>query len=549
MEREWEYLSLASGKYWYPENELGRKIVCILTELTLQGHVHLDLNHFSQDLIQLGLKGEDLPTREEVEIFLQEDPLFGGPLENTPFVVHREALYLRNSYILEEQLAQKSRFLLGQTRSFPIEELLAPEGITLTESQKKAALLPLSQSLSVITGGPGTGKTTVIASLLMNYHRYFEEARIQVCAPTGRGAKRVVESLGSQLVSAPWVQETLEEASTLHKLLGYGKKGRPSRNSRNPLKLDLLIIDEASMVDFNMATALLEALPEGARVVLVGDKDQLPAVEGGAYFADLVMALKGQGHPAVVTLDRSHRSSGEVLQLSQAVLDEDGPGMERILNQGKELFLAGVEGPSPHLEEMITRWGWKELLSRGQFTQNVTRWREVSEQIDHLFYVMNKGWILVPENRGYWGVDQVNQRVRELCGMTDFLPPGLPIMIRQNNYDLGLYNGDRGLVLTFQGHPYVFFPGPEGYRFFSPARLPGWEPSFASTIHKSQGSEVERVLLILPSGADRLLSKELLYTGITRAKYGVGILSDKEVLQGIVNRKMLRRSGLSKALQ
>ncbi|WP_028972478.1 exodeoxyribonuclease V subunit alpha [Spirochaeta cellobiosiphila] len=549
MDRDWEYLSLAMGHQWYPEDKDKSLLVCIVMELVLAGHICMNLDSFLEDLKTIGINDTITLDKDDVLELIADDRNFSSdPKARSPFIYKNNCIYFYNQFVIEQELAQYIGNYLSQSYISLDHALLSPHGIRLTENQLKAATLPLEHGLSIITGGPGTGKTTVLSSVLLNYNKAFPKAVIQLAAPTGRGAKRMVESISHQLDKTPWLDVIMDTASTVHKLLGFSQKGRPTRNKKNPFKLDLLIIDEASMLDFVMMRRILEAMPEKSQLLLVGDRDQLPSVEGGDFYGDILEYLREHHSSCMVTLDKSLRANSALSKVASCIVRDDFDALKQTIKDHEEVQQSKDNQENPFFEEVLHRWSWNQLKYKGTFSCDIRDWKREQQNIDDFFSLLNHGWILSPEYGSYWGVDQVNDRVRLRCGLDSVLSAGLPIMINKNDYSLGLYNGDRGALLSFGGSIFAFFPQAHGYNFYSPGRLPSWEPAFATTIHKSQGSEADEVLMIMTSRSERLMTKELFYTGVTRARNKLYLIADDELLEKVISKKMHRQSGLKEQL-
>ncbi len=433
------------------------------------------------------------------------------------------------------------------------------------------AVLALTRGFSLIAGGPGTGKTTLIIRLL----RLLESAAPEVLrhtvvtAPTGKAAMRLQESFGK---SAPPGVEPV----TLHRLLKANRHGEFRHNARNPLTARLVIVDEASMIDLLLFNSLLQALPPDSHLVLVGDENQLAAVEAGAVFPELAIHSRA-GHcddPVCHDFQRLTGSAFPPDLLPRASENETVCGI-RLTKIHRFSKAGGIQQLSGLVMEGKTEQAW-DLLQNSRDYPDVTFAPLGSEGIplDPLTSVVEKQYapllkltdparmleqlsafrILTGLRRGRDGSDFFNElieaRLRRLAGQTGEGAwfPGRAIMITRNDYQLGLSNGDTGVTaLDCEGRLRVFFPqsdSPEP-RPLPPARLPAHAPAWALTIHKSQGSEFNRVLLLLPGQGSPLLSRELLYTAITRAREHVEIWTNQTVFTQALHRREARgRSAL-----
>ena len=306
---------------------------------------------------------------------------------------------------------------------------------------------------------------------------------------------------------------------------------------------DAVIIDEASMVDLALMSKLAESLKPGARLVLVGDKDQLASVESGSVLADCISALKSN----VVELQHTFRFNNSLSKLAAAV------------NQGKAELISELLEDSGVSELAWAGENWLEVA--GQHYLEYMKYAAAlkdEKQIPGLFKLFKRFMMLCALRFGGRGVDGINRKVESFLGHNGFdcgknsWYNGRPVLVNSNDYSLGLYNGDIGICLTdlTDGSPMIWFEGPEGsYRRYSPARLVSCETVWAMTIHKSQGSEFEEVLVVLPEEDTPVLCRELVYTAVTRARLRISVLAEKEILQTAVNRRVRRFSGLEGRLQ
>lgn len=404
--------------------------------------------------------------------------------------------------------------------------------------------------LQLIVGGPGTGKTTTVTRLLAEkVAAGIAPERMFLAAPTGKAAMRMLESIRHTRQRLHLTCTLPEQASTLHRLLGYIPNRIGFRHhAANPLAADVVIVDEASMIDISLMTHLFEAVAPEATLILLGDKDQLASVETGSIFRDLCSgeALAAQTQ----RLETSHRFSERdgVGQLAQAIRHADA---ERLF-----AVLASNEFPTVTLDESLSGLDAHWLRDGWQGYVNAVK----GGDHDAIFQQFNALRILTPLRKGRLGVEALNGWVDGI--MQKHLPQhpkasrpwyvGKPIMVTQNDYRQNLFNGDIGIVLPdASGELRVYFPdGVAGqYRAVAPVRLPVHETAWAMTIHKSQGSEFEQVLLILPDDENSpLLGRELLYTAITRAKQRVHLLARRATLVQALQRSTPPASTLQQRL-
>ncbi|MBE0436205.1 MAG: exodeoxyribonuclease V subunit alpha, partial [Methylomicrobium sp.] len=420
-----------------------------------------------------------------------------------------------------------------------------PTAIAETDWQREAAKTALNRTFCIITGGPGTGKTTTIVKILALLQELAERPLfIALAAPTGKAAMRLQESIGNSKSALPCseaIKQSLPESvTTLHRLLGSRPPSPYFRhNAEKPLPFDLVVVDEASMVDLALMSKLVDALKPSARLILLGDKDQLASVESGAVLADLTAALPDH----TVELKKAHRFDVTIKNLAEAVnlqrpeaawsALQAGNDNIGLLNQDAIAYIAG---------------------QRLDYLRAI----ENSNDIEQIFKVFKRFQVLCANRAGKNSVADINSRVERRLASTGHINPigtwyhGRPVMITQNDAALQLYNGDIGLCLKDVeqgGKLMVFFQRPDGsIKKCLPARLPHCETVYAMTIHKSQGSEFDEIFIALPDQHNPVLTKELLYTAITRARKSVKILADQKVFNETVLRKIERFGGLAQKL-
>lgn len=494
--------------------------------------------------------------------------------------------------------------------------------IAFTAQQRLALLLGLTEPFFILSGGPGTGKTTIILNLLRLMIRSgIPTERIRMAAPTGKAAARMMESINAGLRSikkATDADRTIEKlkSSTLHGLLGIRPGiARPVYNTDNPIDADVVVVDEVSMVDAVMMSSLLSAIaPQKTRLILLGDRDQLPSVESGAVLADLLALLSEQGEAAYteevlqkaadvigpdeawrmarrkpsgpnryVHLTYSHRSEravrdlaawvnsgGEGPSLLKAVAydksRDEGPSTLKAVagnstlevgQEGTFLFSRPDRAGIAHIESLIRNWGesvfpseWEDMLDklahRDAPTGRTITDPETTELVQSLFQIFNRSRILTVLRRGPLGAESMQRMFQRYMisrgpGERRGLFSGLPVLIRRNDPFRELANGDTGLILQFRSQRFLAVFDRNPMTVFSPDVLPQWEPAYAMTVHKSQGSEYDSVLIILPDEPDHpLMNRQVLYTGITRARKSVFLYGSEDAIRH-ASRKTLRR--------
>jgi len=503
-----------------------------------------------------------------------------------PLVLSEHTLYLRRYWQYETFIEQSVQARM-QDRPVINDELLKSTLAKLfapTENgdinwQRVACANTVRNRFSVITGGPGTGKTyTVVRLLTALQHQALTlglpPLRVSLAAPTGKAAARLTESIENELEQLEQndklssLKDALlsiqPEGKTLHRLLGVKPNSRAFKhNAENPLRTDVVIVDEASMIDIEMMTALLKATPKHARLVLIGDKDQLASVEAGAVLGNLC-AGADEGHyhsytakwlqdiadtPAfpselindngeqrlqhVVKFRKSYRFKGPIADLANAINRQDDAATQQEIEKAKAAEcehpvsvyeVSGLDDPAfVNLVKHSSRLRREEFKTFDDYAKAVLK-------------ANTNFQILTALREGPWGMKAVNQKVGDILGVNaNSWYEGRPVMVTKNDYGLKLNNGDIGIALTDpeHGHLRVAFPDQEhGVRWILPSRLTHIETVYAMTVHKSQGSEFKHTVMVLPDHDSPVMSKELLYTGITRAKERLSLVVNKLFSQG-----------------
>ncbi len=462
-------------------------------------------------------------------------------------------LYLDRYWIEERRVAEDVLALSAARRSGPQLDVgrLFPPPYT---EQRGAAEVALSRALTVLTGGPGTGKTTTVARLLALLAEQAElggrpPLRIALAAPTGKAAARLLEAVRGEvqaLDAADAARLPALGATTLHRLLG----SRPDTASRfrhnrdNRLPHDVIVVDETSMVSLTMMARLLEAVRPESRLVLVGDPDQLASVEAGAVLADLVEGLTAGGADSpVARLSTSHRFGASIGMLAQAIRVGDADAaLEVLAGGGDHIEWVQTESPAGILRKVLVphALALREAALLGDGPAALA--------------TLEQHRMLCAHRRGPYGVAHWNRQIeRWLAEQTD-MPvwaawyPGRPVLVTANDYGLGLYNGDTGVAVLRNGDLRAVMSGATGPVELAPGRLADIETMHAMTIHKSQGSQATEVTVLLPPPDSRLLTRELLYTAVTRAREKVRLIGSAEQLRAAVERRAVRATGLSRRL-
>lgn len=463
-----------------------------------------------------------------------------------PLVLEHSRLYFYRYWWDEYQLAQAIRRL---NRQLPVtlSEQQLQELCTGTHSaQAQAIRCALACGFSTITGGPGTGKTFTLVRILLALLQQNPQLKVALAAPTGKAAARMQEALRNSLAQTPLAADVLavlpSTAFTLHRLLGMGHGTKPKFDVHNPLPYDLIIVDEASMIDLRMATQLLAAIAPDARLILLGDANQLAAVEAGAVLAEISKAESLK--PSSVQLTESQRfgEHSGIGKLAAAVCAGDTSRTRAVLKAGlTDVLHSPLEQPDALAAKLFQ--GYAGLVAA------LAQYKPVAEVLK----AFDDYRVLCAVREGAYGVFAVNQRLSLLLQRALQQPEdplalwfhGRPVMVTQNDYALGVFNGDIGITFEEDDGFYVYFPARDGEPMrVAAARLAHSETALALTIHKSQGSEFKTVAVVLPKDDTPILSRELLYTGITRAKSVVQVWSLESLIDKAVERKTQRASGL-----
>lgn len=538
------------------------------------GHVCLDIPEVgARGFAVEGAAPVAIPDADAWLEALRASPLVAAPPDVAPLILDaRGRLYLQRFWRHQQDLA--ARLLERAAAVNDIDPDLLFDGLARlfgpasdaaagVDPQREAAALAVTRRFSVISGGPGTGKTSTVAKILaLVIEQALAAGRdapvITLVAPTGKAAATLGHAIRralAQLDCDDAIRRAIpESAVTIHRGLGVQRRGdgRFLHDARSPLATDLLLVDEASMVDLALMHRLVDAVPAHARLILLGDEHQLASVEAGAVLGDLcgVGAAAGASGDSpiadcIARLTRSYRYDEQsgIGALARAINEGDATGALEILDSPafgdvtREDPGSLVALPARLRDEVVE--GFRSFLGEPEAEARLEAFSAFR--------------LLATHRRGPGGVEELNRHVETallraaLIPNVEPPPPGRPVLITRNDYEVELFNGDIGITLP--GGRVVFPALDEGApRRIASSRLPAHESAWAMTVHKSQGSEFEHVCVVLPERVTPLLSRELLYTAITRARRRVTIFASRASISAAIDRRIERASGLRDAL-
>lgn len=536
---------------------------------------------------------EDITFPEfDIQSLLTNSRVIGTSDKEVPIIFDSGLFFLNKFFNYEQAVIHFIKPRVGQPKKVKpslkqkLNELFPENHVDgYVNWQKVAAILAICNDFLVISGGPGTGKTTTSGKILALLLEENPNLRIKMVAPTGKAADRLNESMGrfkasyaSQL-SPEIIAAIPEDAETIHRFTGI-YMDTPKYNELSPAPVDLLLIDEASMVSLPLFAATFRSLKSDCKVILLGDKDQLMAVENGNVLNDITSIQKGNSFSAnfaatvkemtdsaisleVASSENSHFADIAVqLEHSWRFDQHSGIGeLSRVVNQATEqtdeeeifsLFDKYTDIKFEDIQNISNVESYISDICSGQLQAYIDAVQ--SHDIDAVFEQLSKFRILCAVNNSPFGVNETNAAIeRKLFPKTvSVFYHGKAIMITRNDHRLGLSNGDVGVILEeVPGKLKAYFPGTDGeLRYFTPSSLDAYTTAFAISIHKSQGSEFDNIVIMLPNEESPLLRKELIYTAITRAKKSCTIVASRKMLHRAATSKMERQSGIrNKILQ
>ena len=574
------------------KNEKLQPYAFLVSKKLSEGHICIDLNELSDEP-----DFENVSGKNYVKIYtalLSREPLVTTIIgAKQPFVLHNEKLYLQRYFHYETIVLQRiKQFIFSEQNiaSQRMDELAKNLGFIQqlfpaaaektndeTDWQMVAAIGAVLNNFTIITGGPGTGKTTTVAKIVALLFTINPLLKVALAAPTGKAAARMAESLKATTVVNKAMHQTFQTLvpSTLHRLLNLSPGSTQSKyNKENPLDYDLIIVDESSMIDVSLFAKLLSAVGDHTRLILIGDKDQLASVEAGSLFGDLCNAqpvlnlFSGERaaiinrlfsdkkgtinnsnisenihHPLfqhIVELRHSHRFSGHegIGRFSKAVINNNADIIQQFFKPG---FDVQVAIDNTYSDAVFNKFvsGYSDYILEKDITKALAKFNNLQ--------------VLCAVREGNYGLYAINKKIEMLLQQKGLLSATgeyyehRPIMVTKNYYDLQLFNGDIGIIRADENGTLKvwFLDSEQNLKSILPGFVGDSETVFAMTIHKSQGSEFDNVMVMLPDAADiELLTRELLYTAVTRAKKQVIIQGTEEIILQTAARSVKRVSGI-----
>lgn len=535
--------------------------------------------HILQQLVEASLQGDSCIEVDTTQLEALGDLAVSSEIATTqvaPCVYDQQGLALYRYWQLEQRLAHQICRLKRQTTQTI--DLSSYQNLLSDEYQQAALKMVLQQWLNIITGGPGTGKTYTLARIIAALNQMIPDIRIAMAAPTGKAAQRMQEALQNsfndpKLLESGLITDELrnQTTQTLHRLLGMGNRQTPRFDQKQPLPYDVIVVDEASMLDLNLATALFEAVPDHCRIILLGDANQLASVDVGSVLADLQQVDVLAENRVQLKNSRRFSDEAKIGQFARFIQAQQHATAHHSVLSKLEAEIVKAEGLQPitfskemldliqleYLPEQYDIEPYQQKLMYGfqnylaALNDYIYR-GDAADDIQQVIRAFDDYRILAAVKHGALGIEQLNryaerwlnQQLKQIAVGDWYI--GRPVMMTYNDYQLGLSNGDIGICFKHRSQPQqfeVFFPSLN--KWIAAHRLPrNMQTAFVLTIHKSQGSEFTHTAIVLDAKAEKLLSQELIYTAVTRAKKVVSILADSNALQQALTIRTVRRSGL-----
>lgn len=526
-----------------PEVELA---VALASRNVRRGHTVFQIGISSAELWPQEAGAPDLPDPKHWTQMIAESPL----AEAGPIVLDRRGrLYLRRYWQLERDIAlqlaaramtdappgeRSAELEASLRRLFPGSE---------DSAQRSAARNAIRHSVSLLCGGPGTGKTTTVAAIValiieQALGRAGGAPRVLLLAPTGKSAARLGEAVrkakGRIDASAEVLAQIPEEAATVHRALGMRRDGaRFRRSAELPLEADVIVLDEASMIDLGLMRQLLDAAPKDARLLIVGDPDQLTSVEAGSVLRDLVTASKEtwwSGRVTLLTETYRYDEKQPLGQLVAAIRAGDTTAVNDLLGRDDANDVA-----------------WRPFTDLGEELDGAARhWASVlgARAAQEHFELRSRYVMLSPFRRGAVGTERLGRLIADRLSLEEGGLPVTPIIIEENSRELRVFNGDFAMLVGKEPPMATVQSEANAFPEIAAARLPRYSDAYALSVHKAQGSEFDEVLIVLPEQDAPMLSRELLYTAVSRARHRVRLVGPKEVIAAAIGRGAQRYSGL-----
>ncbi len=580
-EREWiRFLESEYGTL----SETEKLCIVFLSRFLFAGHVILPLDLSPADWFSIIEPDqqipENLPNKKVLIDDLNRSALVGKNGELKPLYLEGKNLSIRKYRVYEKKLLNWIQTKCDQGANIPdtekvknqLEQLFESSGDN-TDWQKTAAALSLIKPFLIISGGPGTGKTTTVAKILALHNRLSDKPlSVALAAPTGKAAGRMGEALNRELKNLKLSESELEkipkEAKTLHRLLySYKTEGLLPPAEKKVLHHDLLIVDEASMVDLALMHRLIMAMGSKTRLILLGDKDQLNSVEAGSVFADLCTKQKNEFSPDTanqlsklgIEVPKKEQSAvkDSIVYLTKSYRFDEKSGIGSLAEFIKTNTKTDYDGESifsqyndiDHIPFSYRKEDFSGLTEN--LISRVNRVSGITVPDELIAFWKESVWLAVLR-RGLTGTERLNQLIERMVvsnrkyNAESGWYHGRPVMISKNDYNLGIFNGDLGVCVRDEnGHLRVHIESGSEIKSFKPNRIMHYDPAYFITVHKSQGSEFESVNLLLPNEDTLILTKELLYTAVTRARKSFNIYGDLKLFKTGMQRKTVRYTGLN----